>query len=44
MGVNNIATQFTTNLNGSGITVAVADSGLDEYHGDFGTRVLAILT
>ena len=41
MGVNNIATQFTTNLNGSGITVAVADSGLDEDHGDFGTRVIS---
>ena len=35
-----IATQFTTNLNGSGITVAVADSGLDEDRGDFADRVM----
>ena len=41
MGVNNIATQFTTNLNGSGITVAVADSGLDDDHGDFGNRIVS---
>ena len=31
---------FTTDLDGSGQIVAVADSGLDEDHGDFGTRVV----
>ncbi|NCG42820.1 MAG: S8 family serine peptidase [Euryarchaeota archaeon] len=32
---------FTTDLDGSGQMVAVADSGLDEDHGDFGTRVVS---
>ena len=31
---------FTTDLDGSGQIVAVADSGLDEDHGDFGTRIV----
>ena len=35
-----MTTYFTTDLDGSGQTVAVADSGLDEDHGDFGTRVV----
>ena len=41
MKVSNVANGFTTSLNGSGIIVAVADSGLDADHGDFGTRVLS---
>ncbi|MDE0556924.1 MAG: S8 family serine peptidase [Candidatus Poseidoniaceae archaeon] len=32
---------FTTDLDGSGQMVAVADSGLDGDHGDFGTRVVS---
>ena len=32
---------YTTDLDGSGQIVAVADSGLDEDHGDFGSRVIA---
>ena len=32
---------FTTDLDGSGQTVAVADSGLDDDHGDFGNRIIA---
>ncbi len=39
MKANTMTTYFTTDLDGSGQTVAVADSGLDEDHGDFGTRV-----
>ena len=31
---------MTTDLDGSGQTVAVADAGLDEDHGDFGARVV----
>ena len=41
MKTNNVQTYFTTDLDGSGQIVAVADSGLDEDHGDFGTRVVA---
>ena len=32
---------FTTDLDGSGQIVAVADSGLDDDHGDFGTRLVS---
>ena len=32
---------FTTDLDGSGQIIAVADSGLDDDHGDFGTRVIS---
>lgn len=39
MKANTMTTYFTTDLDGSGQTVAVADSGLDEDHGDFGTRI-----
>ncbi len=31
---------FTTDLDGANQTVAVADSGLDDDHGDFGSRVV----
>ena len=41
MKANNMQTYFTTDLDGSGQIVAVADSGLDEDHGDFGSRVVA---
>ncbi len=39
-GSYGIRDYFTTPLNGSGQIVAVADSGLDEDHGDFGSRVV----
>lgn len=41
MKITNMQTYFTTDLDGSGQIVAVADSGLDEDHGDFGSRVVA---
>ena len=41
MKANNMQSYFTTDLDGSGQIVAVADSGLDEDHGDFGSRVVA---
>jgi hypothetical protein len=40
MKASTMTTYFTTDLDGSGQIVAVADSGLDEDHGDFGTRVV----
>ena len=40
MKANTMTTYFTTDLDGSDQIVAVADSGLDEDHGDFGTRVV----
>ena len=40
MGVNTMTSYFTTDLDGSGQLVAVADAGLDEDHGDFGSRVV----
>jgi len=40
MQINTMRTYFTTDLDGSGQLVAVADAGLDEDHGDFGTRVV----
>ncbi len=40
MAINTMRSYFTTDLDGSGQIVAVADSGLDEDHGDFGTRVV----
>ena len=42
-GSSGIATAFNTDLNGSGQIVAVADSGLDGDHGDFGTRVRQVI-
>ncbi len=41
MEVAPVANGFTTSLNGSGIVVAVADSGLDADHGDFGNRIIS---
>jgi uncharacterized membrane protein/uncharacterized protein YfaP (DUF2135 family) len=40
MGVNTMKTYYNTNLDGSNQIIAVADAGLDEDHGDFGTRIL----
>ena len=40
MQTNSMATYYTTDLDGSGQIVAVADAGLDEDHGDFGSRVV----
>ena len=40
MKTNTMASFFTTDLDGSGQIVAVADSGLDEDHGDFGSRII----
>ena len=40
MKTNTMTTYFTTDLDGSGQIVGVADAGLDEDHGDFGTRVV----
>ena len=40
MKINTMRSYFTTDLDGSGQIDAVAYSGLDEDHGDFGTRVV----
>ena len=40
MNINSMKQYYTTDLDGSGQIVAVADSGLDEDHGDFGTRII----
>ena len=37
---NTMQSYYTTDLDGAGQIVAVADSGLDEDHGDFGNRVI----
>ncbi len=39
MGVGTVESYFTSNLDGSGQVVAVADTGIDHDHGDFGTRI-----
>ena len=40
MNINAMRSYYTTDLDGSGQIVAVADSGLDEDHGDFGSRII----
>tara|TARA_B110000444_G_scaffold18720_1_gene15726 strand:- start:47106 stop:51629 length:4524 start_codon:yes stop_codon:yes gene_type:complete len=40
MKSSQMTSYFTTDLDGSGQIVAVADSGLDADHGDFGNRVV----
>lgn len=40
MGINNVESYFVTDLDGSGQTVAVADSGIDHDHGDFNNRIV----
>jgi len=40
MEANSVDEYFFTGLNGSGQRVAVADTGIDHDHGDFGTRIV----
>ncbi|MCH1592082.1 MAG: S8 family serine peptidase, partial [Candidatus Thalassarchaeaceae archaeon] len=40
MEANSVESYFFTGLNGSGQRVAVADSGIDHDHGDFGSRIV----
>ena len=40
MGINNVESYFVTDLDGSGQTVAVGDSGIDHDHGDFNNRIV----
>ena len=40
MNVNAMKSYYTTDLDGSGQIIAVADSGLDHDHGDFGNRII----
>ena len=40
MGANSVEQYFFTGLNGSGQRVAVADTGIDHDHGDFGSRIV----
>ncbi|MEC8789493.1 MAG: S8 family serine peptidase [Candidatus Thermoplasmatota archaeon] len=40
MNINAMKQYYTTDLDGSGQIVGVADSGIDEDHGDFGTRII----
>ena len=39
MSVNTVESYFTSDLDGSGQVVAVADTGIDHDHGDFGNRI-----
>lgn len=39
MRISDAATHFISDLNGSGVKVAVADSGIDQDHGDMNGRV-----
>ena len=40
MEANSVESYFFTGLNGSGQRVAVADTGIDHDHGDFGNRIV----
>ncbi len=40
MEANSVESFFFTGLNGSGQRVAVADTGIDHDHGDFGSRIV----
>jgi len=42
-GTNTVESYYFTSLDGSGQRVAVADSGLDADHGDFGSRVVGLI-
>jgi len=44
MSVGNVVTAFGTTLNGSGEIVAVADSGIDQDHGDMNNRIVAAVS
>ena len=39
MGINSVESFFITNIDGTGQTVAVGDSGIDHDHGDFNNRI-----
>jgi uncharacterized membrane protein len=43
MGINTVENAYFTGLNGSGQRVAVADTGLDGDHGDFGNRIINVV-
>ena len=40
MGINTVESFFITNIDGTGQTVAVGDSGIDHDHGDFNNRIV----
>ena len=40
MNANTMSTWFTSDLDGSGQIVGIADTGIDNDHGDFGTRII----
>ena len=39
MGINSVESFFITNIDGTGQTVAVGDSGIDHDHGDFNNLI-----
>ncbi len=41
IGINNVESFFITDLDGSGQTIAVGDSGIDHDHGDFDGRIVS---
>ena len=43
MGINTVENTYVTGLNGSGHLVAVADTGIDPDHGDFGNRITQVV-
>ncbi len=43
MGINTVENTYVTGLNGSGHRVAVADTGIDQDHGDFGSRITQVV-
>ena len=40
MGIDTVESFFITNLDGTGQTIAVGDSGIDHDHGDFNNRIV----
>ncbi|MBC8438043.1 MAG: S8 family serine peptidase, partial [Euryarchaeota archaeon] len=44
MGVSSVVNAFATQLNGSGQIVAVADSGIDQDHGDMNGRINGVVS
>jgi len=42
-GANAVESYYITSLNGNNQRVAVADSGLDDDHGDFGSRIVGLV-
>ena len=43
MGINTVENTYVTGLNGSGQIIAVADTGIDQDHGDFGDRIVGVV-